>query len=75
MIKEGEALTPNFWRAPTDNDFGANLQRKYAVWKNPEIKLTSFSQHTENGQVIVDAAYKLPEASAELSLTYVINNR
>ena len=24
---------------------------KYAVWKNPEIKLTSFSQHTENGQV------------------------
>ena len=48
MIKEGEALTPNFWRAPTDNDFGANLQRKYAVWKNPEIKLTSFSQHTEN---------------------------
>ena len=74
MIKEGEALTPNFWRAPTDNDFGANLQRKYAVWKNPEIKLTSFSQHTENGQVIVDAAYKLPEASAELGLTYVINN-
>ena len=22
MIKEGEALTPNFWRAPTDNDYG-----------------------------------------------------
>lgn len=20
MIKEGEAMTPNFWRAPTDND-------------------------------------------------------
>lgn len=74
MIKEGAILKPNFWRAPTDNDFGANLQRKYAVWKNPEIKLTSFSQHTENGQVIVDAAYKLPEASAELGLTYVINN-
>ena len=35
MIKEGEALTPNFWRAPTDNDFGVNLQRKYAVWNNP----------------------------------------
>ena len=23
MILEGAALTPNFWRAPTDNDFGA----------------------------------------------------
>ncbi|MBO1695030.1 hypothetical protein, partial [Bacteroides uniformis] len=32
MIKEGEALTPNFWRAPTDNDFGAGLQKKYAAW-------------------------------------------
>ena len=74
MIKEGEALTPNFWRAPTDNDFGANLQRKYIVWKNPEIKLTSFGQRTENGQVIVEAAYTLPKASAVLNLTYVINN-
>lgn len=27
MIKDGGALTPNFWRAPTDNDFGANLQK------------------------------------------------
>ena len=39
-IKEGEALVPNFWRAPTDNDFGANLQQKYVVWKNPAIRLT-----------------------------------
>ncbi len=29
LIKEGAALSPNFWRAPTDNDFGAGLQQKY----------------------------------------------
>lgn len=74
MIKEGEALTPNFWRAPTDNDFGANLQRKYIAWKNPEIKLTSFNQRIENKQIIVEADYELPKVSAKLNLTYIINN-
>ena len=42
LLAEGAQLKPNFWRAPTDNDFGANLQRKYAAWNNPELKLTSF---------------------------------
>ncbi|WP_300701731.1 glycoside hydrolase family 2 TIM barrel-domain containing protein [Bacteroides sp.] len=74
LIKEGEALKPNFWRAPTDNDFGAGLQRKYEAWKNPEMKLTSFNQRTENNQVIVEAAYDMPSVSAKLNLTYVINN-
>lgn len=74
MIKEGCSLVPNFWRAPTDNDFGANLQLKYAVWKNPHIKLTNLQQRIENQQAIVEAAYELPEVSAKLSLTYVINN-
>ena len=74
MIKDGSALIPNFWRAPTDNDFGANLQRKYVAWKNPEIKLVSFDQRTENKQVIVEAAYEMPGVSAKLNLTYIVNN-
>ena len=74
MIQEGAALTPNFWRAPTDNDFGAGLQRKYAAWKNPEMKLTSLKQRVEGKQVIVEAAYDMPGVSAKLDLTYVINN-
>lgn len=74
MIKEGAALTPNFWRAPTDNDFGANLQNKYAVWKNPIIRLTSFTNKVINNQVVIEAVYNMPEVSAKLNLTYVINN-
>lgn len=74
IIKDGQALKPNFWRAPTDNDFGANLQRKYAAWKNPEMKLASFNQRTENDQLIVEAAYDMPSIPAKLNLTYVINN-
>jgi beta-galactosidase len=30
MIKSG--LTPNFWRAPTDNDFGWSMPKKCLVW-------------------------------------------
>ena len=74
MMKEGSYLKPNFWRAPTDNDFGAYLQRRYAVWKNPTIKLVSLQQRIANQQAIIEVAYELPEVSAKLNLTYVINN-
>ena len=74
MIKEESYLQPNFWRAPTDNDFGAYLQIRYAVWKNPKIKLVSMQQYMANQQAIIEASYELPEVSAKLNLTYVINN-
>ena len=74
LMKEGSYLKPNFWRAPTDNDFGARLNWKYAVWKNPTIKLTSLKQRIVNQQAIIEADYELPEVSAKLSFTYTINN-
>lgn len=77
MIKEGAKLTPNFWRAPTDNDFGSGLQQKYAVWKNPEFKLTSLKSEMKDGLAVVSAEYEMPSVSAgtKLQLTYEINNR
>lgn len=74
MINKGAILKPNFWRAPTDNDFGAHIHRKYVAWKNPEIKLKSLKQRVENKQAIVEAAYEMPGVSSKLNLTYVINN-
>ena len=73
ILDEGAQLTPNFWRAPTDNDMGAGLQKKYLAWKNPEIKLTSLEHVTENGLVVVTAKYDMPTVSAKLTLTYRIN--
>lgn len=73
ILDEGAQLTPNFWRAPTDNDMGAGLQKKYLAWKNPEIKLTSLEYATENGLVVVTAKYDMPTVSAKLTLTYRIN--
>lgn len=73
ILDKGAQLTPNFWRAPTDNDMGAGLQKKYLAWKNPEIKLTSLEHATENGLVVVTAKYDMPTVSAKLTLTYRIN--
>ena len=74
-LKEGSVLKPNFWRAPTDNDFGANLQNLYRVWLNPDLKLASLDQRMENGLAVVEARYDIPAVQGQLALTYVINNR
>ena len=74
MLKKDGELIPNFWRAGTDNDYGADLQIKYKVWKNPAINLKSLKATVENKQVVVRAEYDMPDVTAKLSLTYIINN-
>ena len=74
LMNDGGQLVPNFWRAPTDNDYGARLQHKYRVWLNPKLKRTSFTNKQENGTIVVEAGYEMPDVSAKLYLTYVINN-
>lgn len=75
MIKEGAELSPNFWRAPTDNDFGAGLQKRYAAWKNPGISLVSMKHETVDNQLVVSTEYDMKNVSAKLYITYTINNK
>lgn len=75
MLEEGTSLTPNFWRAPTDNDYGAGLQIKYKAWRDPGMKLVSLNQEMVNGMAQVKAEYDLKAVSAKLYMTYLINNR
>lgn len=74
MLKDGGKLTPNFWRAPTDNDMGAQLQVKYRAWLDPKYKLVSIKGEKSNGLVTVNAEYDMEAVSAKLYLTYTINN-
>ena len=74
MIKEGSALKPNFWRAPTDNDFGANLQHRYREWKNPSIRLKELKHNVCDEQAVIEARYEMPDVKATLTIVYVINN-
>lgn len=74
LMEDGSLLTPNFWRAPTDNDYGAGLQNRYAAWKNPVLKLTSLKHAIENEQAVVRAEYDMQSIGGKLFLTYTINN-
>ena len=74
VLKEGSTLSPNFWRAPTDNDYGAKLQLRYSVWENPELKLTGLKAEEKDQLILVNASYELPEVSGKLNLKYEINN-
>lgn len=73
MLKFRESMTPEFWRAPTDNDYGASLQKKMRVWKNPQMNLKSFDKRESKDSVVLTANFEMPEVKAELMLRYRIN--
>jgi len=76
IIKEGYQLRPNLWRAPNDNDFGANFQKNLVAWKeateNPTLVNWTFSA-TKDNKVLVKATYSLPQVSSTLELNYELN--
>lgn len=73
MLKFRESMTPEFWRAPTDNDYGASLQKKMRAWKNPQMNLKSFDKSESKDSVVLTANFEMPEVKAELMLRYRIN--
>lgn len=77
IIKEGYQLRPNFWRAPNDNDFGANLQITLKAWKdateNPTLVSWNYSA-TKDNKILVKATYNLTSVSSTLELNYEINS-
>ena len=70
MLHQGSELRPNFWRAPTDNEFGAQLHKRYRPWKKPEMKLVAFDSTLVNGHVLVTAHYQLSTVHCQLKLSY-----
>ena len=68
MLQFRESITPEFWRAPTDNDYGAGLQRRFQTWKNPQRKLKSFTV----GDNSVVATFDLADQKATLTMTYTL---
>ncbi len=73
MLSDGGMLKPNFWRAVTDNDMGASLQKRYKAWRNPVINLTSTNVVKGKNCTQVTATYDMPEVKGTLTLRYLIN--
>ncbi len=76
LLGEGGVMKPNFWRAPTDNDMGAKLQQKNAVWKQPVLELTDlYAQKVgDYARQRVVARYNMPETGSKLTITYELSD-
>lgn len=74
LLGEGGTLKPNFWRAPTDNDMGAGLQKKFKLWKQPELTLKTLTTAKDKkaNTFSICATYTLPQLKADLSVTYLV---
>jgi len=68
---------PNFWRAPIDNDFGANLQNSMNIWraahKNRQLK--SFDLTESDKGAILTYQYRLVDVAADLTITYQMDTK
>lgn len=65
-------LRPHFGRAVTENDMGAGLERKYAVWRDPELKLRSLDTLTVDRTVRVVAVHEMPATGAVLRTEFEV---
>lgn len=71
LIKSGP--TPNFWRAPTDNDFGNRMPEKCEVWKNAtynrvlsRFEVIKKSEH----EYLVEVEYEMLEVAGKWETNY-----
>ena len=76
LLGEGGTLKPNFWRAVTDNDMGAQLHKKFRVWRAPVLNLQTITAEKvkagKNVNAVVKAVYDMPDVKATLTITYTI---
>ncbi len=66
--------TPNFWRAPTDNDFGNGMEKKCNIWRmageNTSVKNIAVKE--ENGKAIVTADIYLKDVASDYQIVYTM---
>ena len=70
LLGNGGTLKPNFWRAVTDNDMGAESQKHFAAWRTPKMKLSALT--ADKKLKTVTAVYDMPTVKATLTLTYQV---
>lgn len=58
---------PNFWRAPTDNDYGNNMPARYAQWKIASMYL---SHKRPDGKEVSEPKLEMTDDSAIVSYRY-----
>ena len=67
---------PNFWRAPTDNDFGNGMEKRCAVWRyagdTRKIKNVAIEQSKIKNMIKIKAEFLLNEVDGRYISTYSV---
>jgi len=67
--------TPNYWRAPTDNDFGNKMPARCAVWREASQQrdlISCTSRQLGEGLVRVNVEYYLPAVDSRHRVEYLV---
>jgi beta-galactosidase len=67
---------PNFWRAPTDNDFGNKMPVRNNIWRTAgkNCTLETIQVVEENGKTSIVAKLKLNDVFSEYTIKYSLSN-
>lgn len=72
MMTDEAELTPDFWRAATDNDFGAGMQNRLSAWQHPRLERKAFNIQQDGANYVVTAEYNIQAVEATVKLTYTM---
>lgn len=73
ILKDGTSVTPNFWRAPTDNDYGAQFQNKFRAWKDNGMNVKNVEMTEYEGAKAIKVTCEMPRVNAMLYVTYALS--
>ncbi|MDR0810848.1 MAG: DUF4981 domain-containing protein [Paludibacter sp.] len=70
------SIQPDFWRAPTDNDFGNSMPERLEIWKIAAKAKTveSFTIDNKGNTVYVTVNYLLNAVSSNYQVRYAFDN-
>ena len=75
LIKHGGVV--NFWRPPTDNDYGAKTPQLYSEWKdvikNSNFKNITVENKKEESCILINVLIKILNGDAEVMQKYTIS--
>ena len=75
-LADGGVLKPCFWRAVTDNDMGAGINKKYSVWRNPAMTVKNINVQKvkllDNNSMLVTVHYDMPDVKSRMAIEYLI---
>ena len=71
----GSGIEPNYWRAPTDNDFGNQMPRRLSVWRQASLyrDLEALAVREDGpGRAVVTVGYRVAGGQASQTLEYAV---